>query len=309
MRVYSQASMDWDNLKFFLALAETGSLSRASEKLRVDHSTVARRIETLERDLGLRLVERLTRAYRLTAEGERVRDRAREIETGIADIARFANGVDHSTHRVVRVNGPPAMMSRFLAPRLLPLQAQHPGLRIELVGDTRQVNLGRGEADVALRMMRPREKGVVARRLAVVAYGLYGSRDYLARCGDDDRDFIGYDDSLGHLLPQRWLKQLAGERDLALRANDLATMMTAARAGLGLAILPCIMVRGAPDLVSVPTRLSPLTRELWLLFHRDVGRSPAVRTVIDRIAAITIAAKAAFLGESAAETIPQVERS
>src|SRR5713226_3393842 len=83
MSVYSQASMDWDNLKFFLALAETGSLSRASEKLRVDHSTVARRIEMLEHDLGVRLVERLSRSYRLTAEGERVRDRAKEIERAL----------------------------------------------------------------------------------------------------------------------------------------------------------------------------------------------------------------------------------
>jgi DNA-binding transcriptional LysR family regulator len=306
MRVYSQANMDWDNLKFFLALAETGSLSRASEKLRVDHSTVARRIEMLEHDLGVRLVERLSRSYRLTVEGERVHDRAKAIEGGIAEIARFANGVDRSPDRIVRVNGPPALISQFLAPRLLPLQGQQPGLRIELVGDARQISLSRGEADVALRMMRPREQGVVARRLAVVGYGLYGSRDYLARCGDGAQnfigyDFIGYDDSLDHLLPQRWLKEMAGGRGLALRANDLSTLMMAARAGLGLAVLPCIMVRGAPDLVSVPTRLPPLTRELWLLFHRDIGRSPAVRTVIDRITAITTAAKAAFLGEQAVQ--------
>src|SRR5882757_2189225 len=98
--------MDWDNLKFFLALAETGSLSRASERLRVDHSTVSRRIEMLELDLGVRVVERLSRAYRLTAEGEQVRDRAKEIEARIAGIARFANGVDQSS-RVVRVSGPP----------------------------------------------------------------------------------------------------------------------------------------------------------------------------------------------------------
>jgi DNA-binding transcriptional LysR family regulator len=127
MSVYSQASMDWDNLKFFLALAETGSLSRASEKLRVDHSTVARRIEMLEHNLGVRLVERLSRSYRLTAEGERVRDRAKEIEAGITDIARFAQGVDRSPHRVVRVSGPPTFVSQFLAPRLLPLQGEQPG--------------------------------------------------------------------------------------------------------------------------------------------------------------------------------------
>ena len=225
--------MNWDNLKFFLALAETGSLSRASAKLRVEHTTVARRIEMLEHDLGARLVERRARSYHLTAEGERVRDRAREIETGIADIARLARGTDGSPGRVVRVNGPPAIISRFLAPRLLPLQKKHPGLRIELVGEARRVSLSRGETDLALRMERPREKGVVARRLAVVAYGLYGSLDYLASCGEDARDFLGFHDSLEHLPQQRWLKKLAGDRGLALRANDLANLMTASRAGLG----------------------------------------------------------------------------
>ena len=153
--------MDWDNLKFFLALAETGSLSRASEKLRVDHSTVARRIEMLEHDLGVRLVERLSRSYRLTTEGEKVRDRAKKIETGIADIARFANGVDPlagpggAGQRRRRRSSP-----QFLAPRLLPFQAQHPGLRIELVGEARQVSLSKGEADLAIRAARPHEKGV-----------------------------------------------------------------------------------------------------------------------------------------------------
>jgi DNA-binding transcriptional LysR family regulator len=291
--------MDWDNLKFFLALAETGSLSRASEKLRVDHSTVARRIDMLEQELGIRLVERLSRSYRLTTEGERVRDRAKEVDTGIAEIARFAHSVDRSPTRVVRVNGPPAIVSRFLAPLLLPLQREHPGLRIELVGEARQVSLVRGEADIALGMQRPQEKDVVARRLAVVGYGLYGSRDYLARCSEDARDFMGYDDGLDHLPQQQWLKSLIGDRLLALQANDLSTLLTAVRAGLGLAVLPCIMVRSDPEVIRVPTHLPPLSRELWLSFHRDVGRAPAVRAVINRITEITKSARAAFLGEQA----------
>lgn len=294
--------MDWDNLKFFLALAETGSLSRASEKLRVDHSTVARRIDMLERDLGVRLVERLSRSWRLTAEGEKVRDRAKTIETGVADITRLAKGVDRSPDRIVRVSGPPALLSGFLAPRLLPFQRQHPGLRIELVGEARQISLSRGETDLVLRLARPVEKGVVARRLAAVAYGLYGSHDYLARCGGNGQDFLGFDDSLDHLPQQRWLKLLAGDRALAVRSNDLANLLTAARAGLGLAVLPRILARTVPELVSVPTRLPPLTRELWLSFHRDVGRSPAVRAVINHITAITTSAKAAFLGEPAVGT-------
>jgi len=288
--------MDWDNLRFFLALADAGSLSRAAEKLQVDHSTVARRIDALERELGVRLVERLSRAYRLTAQGEQVRDRAKEVEAGIADLARFASSVDRSPQRIVRVNGPPTFVANFLAPRLLPLQRQHPGLRIELVGEVRQVSLTRGEADLALRMERPRDKEIVARRLAVMAYGLYGSRDYLARCGEDEREYLGCDDSLDHLPEQRWLRMLIGDRVLALRANDIGTQLTAVRAGLGLAVPPCMMARKEPDLVSVPTRLPPPTRELWLLFHRDIGRVPAVRAVIDRITAITTEARAAFLG-------------
>jgi DNA-binding transcriptional LysR family regulator len=295
MGVNSQAGMDWDNLRFFLALAESGSLSRASDKLRVDHSTVARRIGMLEQDLGVRLVERLPRSYRLTAGGELIRNHAKKIEACIGDIASFASSADYSPNRVVRVSGPPAFLSQFLAPRLLPLQSQQPGLRIELMGETRQINLSQGEADLAIRITKPAEKGVVARRLAVVAYGLYGSRDYLANCSEVDWEFLGVDESLGVL--RRWLKELAGERGFVLRSNDLATLLTGARAGLGLAVLPCIMARGHPELVSVPTSLPPLTAELWLAFQRDIGRTPAVRRVIDHITAITIKARAAFLGE------------
>jgi DNA-binding transcriptional LysR family regulator len=290
--------MDWDNLKFFLALAESGSLSRASEKLRVDHSTVARRIEMLEQDLGVRVVERLSRSYRLTPEGEQVRDRAREIEERIAELARFASSTGQSS-RVVRVSAPPTL-SQFLAPRLLPLQGEHPGLRIELLGEARQVSLSKGEADLVIRAVRPAEKGLVARKLAVVAFGLYGSRDYLARRGADPHDYIGYDESLDYLPQQRWLQMLAGDRGFAFRSNDLANLVTAARAGLGLAALPCIMAQRAPELVNVPTPLTPFTQELWLLFHRDIGRLPHVRKVIERITTIMKSAKAAFSGESLA---------
>jgi DNA-binding transcriptional LysR family regulator len=150
--------------------------------------------------------------------------------------------------------------------------------------------------------VRPSEKGVVARRLALISDGLYGSRDYISRCGETARDFLGYDDSLDHLPQQRWLKVLAGDRGFALRSNDLANLLTAARAGLGLAVLPCIMTHDVPELIEVPTQSPPLRRELWLLFHRDAGRMPAVRAVIDRIVAITTAAKAAFPGKNVAGT-------
>src|SRR5258707_2588423 len=193
----AQAAMDWDNLKFFLALAETGSLTRAAKQHRVDHSTVARRVEALEGELGVRLVERLTRSYRITAEGERVREQARRVDAGIAEIVRLARDADTSSERIVRVSGPPTLLSGFLAPRLLPLQKEHPGLRIDLVGEARLVNLSQGEADLALRLVRPREKGIVARRLAVVGHALYGSRARVARRAHE-RDYLCYHESLHH---------------------------------------------------------------------------------------------------------------
>jgi DNA-binding transcriptional LysR family regulator len=291
----AQLAMDWNNLKFFLALAETGSLSGAAKQHRVDHSTVARRVEALESELGVRLVERLTRSYRITVEGERVREQARKVKAGIAEIVRLARDTDTSPERIVRVSGPPTLLSRFLAPRLLSLQKEHPGLRIDLVGEARMANLSQGEADLALRLVRPREKGIVARRLAVVGHALYGSRERVARRAND-QDYLGYDESLDHVPQQRWLKALVGDRGFALRSNDLITLVTSARAGLGLAVLPCIMANQEPELVEVPTEPPPPSRELWLAFNRDVGRSPAVRAVINRITEITTAARKAFLG-------------
>src|SRR5260370_4099061 len=126
----AQAGMDWDNLKFFLALAEPGSLSGAAKQHRVDHSTVARRVDALESELCVRLVERLTRSYRITAEGERVCEQARSVKSGIAEIVRLARDTDTSPERIVRLSGPPALLSRCLAARRLPLQQEHAGQRI-----------------------------------------------------------------------------------------------------------------------------------------------------------------------------------
>ena len=136
--------MDWSDLTFFLALARSGSLSAAAKRMGTDHSTVARRIESLERDLGIRLVDRLPRAYQLTNAGERVRDLGGAAETAIADIERYARGADRSPHGVVRISGPPHLISSLIAPSLTSLRRSNPDLRIELAGEPRAVSLSRG---------------------------------------------------------------------------------------------------------------------------------------------------------------------
>jgi DNA-binding transcriptional LysR family regulator len=289
--------MDWGDLKFFFEFAQRGSLSAAAQNLGVDHSTVARRIEALEQHLGVNLVDRLPRAYHLTAVGERILDLTRQVEAGILDIERFARGTDLSPKGVVRLSGPPAITSHFFAPRMLTLRQRYPDLQVELIGEPRQTSLSRREADLALRLFNPREKDFVARHIATVGYGLYGSVAYLAGRERDAWDYLGYDESLDHVPQQRWLKTLAGDKALALRTNDLTTLLMAVRAGGGVAALPHILAYEDASLQAVATDAPPPARSLWLLFHRDLGRSPRVRAVIDHLVAITAEARAAFGGE------------
>jgi DNA-binding transcriptional LysR family regulator len=285
-----EPAMDWSDLAFFLALARSGSLSAAAKRMGTDHSTVARRIESLERDLGIRLVDRLPRAYQLTSAGERVRDLGGAAETAIADIERYARAADRSPHGVVRISGPPHLIGSVIAPSLTSLKRSNPELRIELAGELGVVSLSRREADIALRMFRPSQKGLVARRLAVMHYGLYGTREYVARTAASDRNYIGFDESQEHVPEQRWIAAVAGARPFALRTNDMAAMLAVVRGGLGLAVLAHAMARHYPALVQVKTPEPPPKRELWLLFYRDLGKSPAMRAVIDHIVKVASAA-------------------
>jgi|SRR6266849_1903359 DNA-binding transcriptional LysR family regulator len=286
MQKISQAAMDWSNLNYFLTFARGGSLSAASKTLGTDHSTVARRIEALEKELKLRLVDRRARAYSLTSVGQQVRDLALRVETAIGDIERFAQGTAGLPQGLVRVSGPPGVTTHFIAPRLLKLQRQHRGLQIELIGESREASLSRREADIALRMSRPHENGLIARKLGEITYGLYGSRDYLRDCLPDNWDFLGFDESRDHYPQQKWLKTITGARELTLRASDYTALIGAARAGLGVAVLPQGMACYDKSLKELTTSTPAPSRDLWLVFHRDVGKAPAIRAVIDHLTAI-----------------------
>jgi DNA-binding transcriptional LysR family regulator len=282
----AQAAMDWSNLRYFLALARSGSLSAASKVLGTDHTTVARRVQALEKELRLQLVDRRARAYSLTAPGRRIYDLVARVETAIADVERFARSVDRAPQGQVRISGPPGLINHWLAPRLSTLQTRFPDLRIALVGEAREASLSRREADLALRMFRPRGNALVGRKLARVTYGLYGSKEYLSGRPPENLDFLGHDESEDHLPQHKWLRAIAGDREFTLRANDLGALLGAVRAGLGVAVLPQTLARHDKALRQVPTSTPAPSRDLWLVFHRDVQRVPAIRAVIDHLVAI-----------------------
>ncbi len=281
--------MNWDDLRVLLALTRSGSLSATARELGVDHSTVARRVGALEADLRVKLFDRLPRGYAPTAEGEEIAALARRVEDGILAIERHALGQADETAGLVRLSAPPAFASHFLASRLAGLRRRMPGLVVELVGDARAVSLTRHEADLAIRLSRPQDEGLVTRRLCGLGYGLYGTAAYLEGRTPADWEFIGYDESLDHVPQQRWLRAVADGRPFVFRANDLVSLLAAVRADIGIAAIPHFLGRPDPGLIRLPAAVAPDPRELWLLVHRDLRRSARVRAVMDALIAIAAA--------------------
>jgi len=282
----------WDDVRYFLALARLGSLSAAARALAVEHSTVARRVASLEATVGLRLFDRLPRSWQLTDEGRALLKPAQRIEAEALAFSRVALGLT-ALQGTVRLSAPPVLASQFLMPLLAAQRQRWPGIVLDLVGEVRAANLHRRDADLALRLSRPEEPGLAARRLGSMGYGLYGHR----RWRDTPRAdwaFLGYGEALQGGPHQAWLADHAGATPCVLIANDFSTLHQACRAGLGVSVLPHFIARGDAALVQLDDGAAPMQRDIWLVVHPDVRRSPRVQCIAALLADI-VAAQAEHL--------------
>lgn len=277
--------LDWDDLRFFVALAKRGSLSETSRHLKADHTTVARRIAALESALNVKLFDRMPRGYVLTEQGAALAARASVVEEAVFSVERLAAGASDTVTGGICISAPPALASHWLVPQLAPLRRQHPSLLIEVAGETGAANLARREADIALRLSRPTGGALIARKLGELHYGLYGARDYVEATPEKAWQFLGYNDELAKVPQQRWLTDYAGDRPFALRTNDLVSLLTAARAGMGLAAVPHVLTGAEPNLICLCEARSA-TRDVWLVVHPDLRRAARVRVVLDHLTEI-----------------------
>ncbi len=252
--------------------------------MRVEHSTVSRRIGGLEAALGLRLFDRLPRGWRPTLEGAGLLDRAEAIEREIAALTHAASGVDTLAGEV-RISAPPVLAARHVAPGLKALTDAHPKLVLILIGEQRTSDLDRAEADIALRLGEVVGPNLVIRRIGSVGYGLYGRPEHLTRPAAE-RVYLGFDDSRPDLPQANWLETRAATdaARVGLRSNDLTTLMEAARAGLGLALLPHFAAHDVPELAEVPDDNPFEPRPLYLVMHPDIRRASRVKLVADHLA-------------------------
>jgi DNA-binding transcriptional LysR family regulator len=271
---------DWNDMRYFLALAEGGTLSAAARLLKVDHATVARHITGLERALGETLVDRLSKRWQLTQAGLDLVRLAEGMRTEAHSVERAVRARRESPSTTVTVSAPPALASHFLAPRFAELQARHPDLQVSLSGTQALASLNRQEADIAVRLWAPTEMSNVTRRIGKVIFGLYAAPDY-SQLPSAQWRFIAYDDSLDHVPEQEWLRSFANGRAIAFRSNDLAGQLAAARMGMGIAALPRFLAETAAGVVALCD--DSFSREIHLLTHRDMRRVRAIRIVMDFI--------------------------
>lgn len=274
---------DWEDLRHFAALAESGSLSAAARRLGVEHATVARRIQSLERDLALKLVDRRGRRLTLTGDGVRVAAQLGAMEESALAVARLAAGSRDAIAGEVRISAPPALAAAKLVVPLAALRARHNGLALQLLGETRNASLDRREADIAIRLSRPSAGDLVIRKLGEITFSAYATAAYLAETREADLCFIGYDTSLDEAPQQVALRLVAAGRPFALVASTLEIQLAAVRAGMGIAMLPEFMVEPGQDLVPFPCDLPAPNREVWLAIHADLRNAPAIRAVADAI--------------------------
>ncbi|NUA27321.1 LysR family transcriptional regulator [Cupriavidus basilensis] len=273
--------LDWENLRHFLAVARTGTLSGAARDLQVDHATVSRRLAALEAGLQALLVERLPRSCRLTPLGVSVFEHAKTMEAAAFAIERQTRASHEPVSGKVSLSAPPVLTTHLLAGRLADFRAAYPGIQLCVSAQARAVSLTRREADVALRLVRPSESSSVVRKLGQMPFALYASLDYPALRNPRDWTFIAYDAQFADMPQQRWLLELAGPRPVGCELSDISSHLAAARAGAGVAGLPCFLGDADAGLVRLEHEGAAFSRDIWLVVHRDLRRSAPVRAVMD----------------------------
>jgi DNA-binding transcriptional LysR family regulator len=286
--------MEWDDVKHFLAVARSGSLVAAGRVLKTSAATVARRIDALESRLGVRLFERRQTGYALTESGEAIRLKAEEAEEAILSVERQALGRDLSASGKVRVAASDDIAANVIAPRLAAFRKLYPGITLEIVAQMNLVNLTRREADIAIRGARPTSGDMVIRRIGSWPFGLYAAKSYAEahrlRPGLSDLsnvEIITWTEEWAHLRGGPWLAEHAPKATIALASDSRRVHHSACKAGIGVAVLPCVLADREPDLVCLLPPDKVLSLDLWLVVHRDLLRTARVRAVMDFLSEAT----------------------
>lgn len=285
--------MSWDDLRYLLAVQREGSHKAAARVLRVDPTTVSRRLLALEAASSATLFIRTPDGLKTTPAGQTLLTHAERIEAEVLASERELLANPTAMAGPLRVTGGDALINAVVLPALGRLLAAHPDFVIELRTETAVVDLARREADVALRFVRPKESTLVARRLGELPFAIFASETYLMRRGIPrtlaaaaSHDFIGYHQALDHLPQVRWLHRAIRSPRYVIRASTLTTQTIACAEGLGLALLPVFMASREPHIRRLFARHAGPARELWAVFHLDMRGNPRLSAFLAWLAEV-----------------------
>lgn len=272
--------IDWDDVRYFLAVARGGSVRAAAARLGVNHTTVLRRIAQLEHRLGAQMFEKLPSGYRMTAAGEEVLELAEQMEATSHLLETRVFGRDQSARGLLRVTLPPFLATHLLMPDLADFALLHPDIEMEILSSGEVANLTNREADVAIRIVTDRKTlplNLYGLKGPELFSGVYMSRDRLAAWRAGARDPIRRIVIDNHGIPD-WARE--GEvhtTGVPFRTADAETQIVAVRQGLGLTKLPCFVGDADPLLVRVPGTNLPMHGTLWLLTQGETRKTKRVR--------------------------------
>ncbi len=286
-RLPSSAMTQWDDIRFFLAVAREGSLTAAALVLGVTQPTAGRRISALEKRLGAKLFTSTPTGQVLSPTGKQLVSYAERMDDSALAVERLASGRDTGIRGSVRITASEWLVDRVLAPMVAPLLDRHPELTLDLVADARHFSLVRREADVALRVSRFEHQDIVERAVGVVQFGLYASDAYLARHGLPDfarqcegHCLITMSEGLTKIPELDWLPRVAAKARVVARANGRLPMATLAARDIGMAFLPRFLGDATSGLRHLISPEPTPERRLWLAAHRDTRTVPRVKVTL-----------------------------
>lgn len=280
--------LDWNDLRYFLAIAKAGTLAGAARELGVEHTTVGRRLTALENALGTKLFVRSSSGFTATDAATAILPLIEEVAAKVDDVARRVAGGDDRVEGVVRLTTSEALSGYFVK-RLGALRVKHPNLVVEILSGNRAYDIMRGEADVAVRIRETKEPDLVSRKVAIAGWSMYAAKAYVERKGapaspEDlrDHDVVAFDPTMSQVPGALWLEAHAQGANVALRANSIVAALNAALVGIGITVLPCFLCDPEPTLARLTPRLLGV-RDVSVVVHPDLAKVARVRAVIDFI--------------------------
>lgn len=293
MHIHKRTVMNWDDLKYFLEVAREHSLVKASKSLGVNHTTVSRRIQALEEELGARLFDRSRNRYTMTQIGENLLEQTRELEEKVFQIERTAIGGDAALAGQLKLTITHELANRIIVPEIGGFCLKYPAIDLELILTKTMADLASMEADIAIRLTDSPPEYLVGRELMKISHGIYGTNS-MVNSMEGAIDVVLFRDEV---RAPAWVTDNFKDFRVVLRVDDVGTMAAAVKSGLGIAKMPCFIGDTEPALRRLDLDIGSSNWGVWMLNHVDLRATARVRACKDYLEALFESKKSLIQGE------------